>query len=328
MELRHLRYFQAVAELLNFSRAAERVRVAQPALSRQVRDLEAELGVRLLDRNRVRVSLTDAGRMFYAHTCKILAEVDMAVASVAESAAGVSGELVICNDWRLSNWVVLGAIAEFRAVYPRVEVTLRELHVHEQLTALRTRQAHLGFVLGSELAAHDELTSLSLMQSEIMVLVGANHRLARRESVRIADLADETWVIMEPQEAPGFRDFVTQVCRLSGFTPNFGKTTHTTEGLLARVATGYGVCLIPEFLATGEHPLVHYLRSDCLPIELRAVWHRREESKLLQQYLEILRRHIGRKRQPAQNLSRSARSQSSSELLVDPESPRLAVTAH
>lgn len=293
MELRHLRYFQAVAELLNFSRAAERVRVAQPALSRQIRALEEEIGVRLLDRNRVRVSLTDAGRTFYAHTCKILAQVDIATAAAAEAVAGVSGELIICNDWRLSNALVLGAIAEFRAQFPRVEVTLRELHIHEQLTALRTRQAHLGFVIGGELPAHGELTSLSLLTSEILVLVGANHRLATQTHVRIADLADETWVMLEAQEAPGFREFVTQVCRLSGFTPNFAKPTHTTEGLLAHVAMGYGICLFPEFLSTGDHPLVRHLRSDCLPIELRAVWHHREDSKLLKQYLAILRQHIG-----------------------------------
>jgi LysR family transcriptional regulator, benzoate and cis,cis-muconate-responsive activator of ben and cat genes len=136
MELRHLRYFKAVAELLNFSRAAERLRVGQPALSRQIRDLEHELGTRLLDRNHVRVQLTDAGRTYYAHTCKILAQVDIAAASVQETMTGASGELIICNDWRLSNCFVLGAIADFRARYPRVDVTLRDLHVHEHLGPL------------------------------------------------------------------------------------------------------------------------------------------------------------------------------------------------
>jgi DNA-binding transcriptional LysR family regulator len=292
MELRHLRYFRTVAELLNFSRAAERLRVAQPALSRQIRDLEQELEVRLFDRNRVRVSLTDAGRTFHAHTCKILAQVDIAVAAVAETKTGVSGELVICNDWRLSNPIVLGAIAEFRAQYPRVDVALHDLHSHEQLTALRTRRAHLGFVVGGELAAHDELESLSLLTSAIMVMVGARHRLAGRSGVRIAELAHETWMTMEAREAPGYREFVTQICRLSGFTPGFGLTEHSAEGLIARVATGYGVCLLPEFLIDRVNSLVRYLRSDCQPIELRAVWHRREESQLLRQFLDILRRHI------------------------------------
>lgn len=294
MELRHLRYFQAVAELLSFSRAAEKLRLAQPALSRQVQGLEAELGAKLLERNRVRVHLTDAGRTFYAHTCKILAQVDMAVASVHEAAAGISGELIICNDWRLAHSIALGAIAEYRALHPRVEVTLRDLHIHEQLTALRTRQAHVGFVVRRELAADPELDAMSLFTSDLMVTVPATHRLAGAATVRIADLANDTWVITSAKEAPGLREFITQMCRLSGFTPNFAGVAHTTEGILARVATGYGVCLLPEFLTrtTPASPFIRYLRSDSPPIELRAVWHRRENSKLLEQFLVILRKHV------------------------------------
>ena len=146
MELRHLRYFQAVAELLNFSRAAERLHVAQPSLSLQIRDLEAELGTQLFDRNRVHVQLTDAGRTFYAHTSKILAQISVAVASVHDTTTGVGGELILCNDWRLSTDLVPATIAEFRAQHPRVEVQLIDLPVHKQLAALRAHRAHLGFL--------------------------------------------------------------------------------------------------------------------------------------------------------------------------------------
>src|SRR5271155_4430571 len=101
MELRHLRYFHAVVDTLNFSRAAEKLRVAQPALSRQIRDLENELGVRLFDRNRVHVQLTDAGRTLAAHVAKILAEVDIAVESVRAAQRGAGGRLMVCDDWRV-----------------------------------------------------------------------------------------------------------------------------------------------------------------------------------------------------------------------------------
>lgn len=294
MELRHLRYFKAVAELLNFSRAAEKLRVAQPALSRQIRDLEEELGARLLDRNRVRVQLTDAGRTFYAHTCKILAQLDIAVADVAETVVGTRGELTICNDWRLSNRFVLGAIAEFRRRFPGVEVSLRDLHIHEQLAALRGRQAHLGFVIAREFAQHDDLRYFSVLMSELMVVVGAGHRLAGAGRVRIAELAGETWVTTGPKDSPGLREFITQMCRVSGFTPVFAPAVPSLEGVLARVATGYGVCLLPDFLGStiAGNPLVRFLGTDCPQIELRAVWHRDEESRLLQQFLEVLRQHV------------------------------------
>ncbi len=294
MELRHLRYFKAVAEHLSFSRAAEELRVAQPALSRQVKALEDELGVRLLDRNRVRVELTDSGRTLYAHACKVLAQVEIAAAATKETAAGTGGELIICNDWRLSNQIVLGAIAEYRQQYPRIEVSLRDLLIHEQLTALRSRQAHLGFVAAPEFAPSEELQSMHLLNAELLVLVGAQHPLAAAERIRIADLAGDTWVITGAKETPGLREFIVQTCRLSGFQPNFAQPVHTIESVLARVATGYGVCLWPEFLAASfpTNPLVRYLHADCPPVELRAVWHRREESPLLQQFLEILRRRV------------------------------------
>lgn len=303
MELRHLRYFKAIAELLNFSRAAEQLRVAQPSLSRQIKDLEEELGVRLLDRNRVRVQLTDAGRTFYAHTCKILAQVDIAVGSVQDAVAGTSGEFIICNDWRLSHHFILGAIADFRAAYPRVDVTLRDLHIHEQLAALRSRKAHLGFVIAQELPLDEELDTLSLLTSEFVVTVSVNHRLAQAPRVRIADLAEETWVITGAKESPGVREFVTQVCRVSGFMPTFAPPTQNLPGMLARVATGYGVCLLPVFLTSTlpATPLVRFIPCDCPPIELRAAWHRSEDSKLLQQFLSILRRRVATPLSPTEN---------------------------
>jgi DNA-binding transcriptional LysR family regulator len=303
MELRHLRYFKALAELLNFSRAAEQLRVAQPSLSRQIKDLEEELGVRLLDRNRVRVQLTDAGRTFYTHTCKILAQVDIAVGSVREAVAGTSGEFIICNDWRLSHDFILGAISDFRACYPRVDVTLRDLHIHEQLAALRSRQVHLGFVIARELPLDGELESLSVLTSELVVAVNAKHPLANAERIRIADLAHETWVIPGEKESPGVREFVTQICRLSGFTPTFARPTQGLQGVLARVATGYGVGLLPDFLAATLRPtpLVRFVPCDCPPIELRAAWHRSEDSKLLQQFLAILRRRIGAALNPTES---------------------------
>ena len=292
MELRHLRYFKVLAEQLNFTRAAEQLHVGQPALSRQIQDLEDELGTRLLDRSHTQVQLTDAGRTYYSHVCKILALVDMASASVQQTIGGEGGELILCSDWRISNQLVLRAISDFRARYPQVEVTLRELKVHEQLTALRTRKAHLGFLTARELPASAELQSLPLFTFRMKVAVSARHRLAAAPNVRLADLANEEWLITG--EHPGLREYIAQVCRLSGFVPGFGKPSNTLETILARVATGQGITFVPEFLiaTAAASPLVHYLDPDCPPIEVRAVWHIREESKLLHQFVAMLRQHI------------------------------------
>lgn len=299
MELRHLRYFKAVAEGMNFSRAAERLRVAQPALSRQIRALEAELGVTLLERERG-VKFTEAGRVFYAQTVKILAQVDLAVAATHEAAKGVgTGELIVCNDWRLSGQLVPAVVADFHTAHPRAEVTLRDLKLHEQLAALRARRAHLGFVVRSLLDRRADLESLLVLRSRMRLVLPARHPLARRPLVRLAELAGESWVTLDEREAPGYRAYITQVTRLSGFTPRFGKAAMTFEGLLARVAMGYGVALTLEANAPVNNPLLRVVSTDVEPIELCAVWHRREKSPLLHAFLEIVRRHAAKKRPAA-----------------------------
>ena len=295
MELRHLRYFKAVAELLNFSRAAEQLRVAQPALSRQIQALEEELGARLLDRNRVSVRLTDAGRTFYGHTCKVLAQVDMATAAVREVTDGTRGKLRICNDWRMASEFVPVTVALFQAKHPQAEVILRDLNNHEQLAELRAREAHLGFVIGDAVGSQGELELLPVLKSRLFAVLPSKHRLAAtgRKSVKLADLAEESWGMIDEKKAPGYRSFLMHLCRMSGFTPKFSPIASTIEGVFGRVASGYGVALAPENIVPKNGNLLCSLPTDCEPLEFCAVWHRQEKSVLLQQYLEILRHTIG-----------------------------------
>ena len=288
MELRHLRYFKAVAEMLNFSRAAERLRVAQRALSRQIRALEEELGMPLLERERG-VLLTDAGRVFYTHTCKILAQVDIATASARQAAGGGGGELIICNDWRVAGQFVPANVAEFHRRFPQAEITLRDLRFHDQLAALRARHAHVGFVMRALLTRAGELESMLVLRTRIMAVLPARHARARRGGLHLADLAGESWVAIDEKEAPGYAAFLTQLCRLSGFTPRIGQTAATPEGLIGRVAAGYGVALTLESNAPHHNQLVRVRALDVDPLELCAVWHRREKSQLLHAFLDLLR---------------------------------------
>jgi LysR family transcriptional regulator, benzoate and cis,cis-muconate-responsive activator of ben and cat genes len=291
MELRHLRYFKAVAELLNFSRASERLRVAQPSLSRQIRALEHEIGTELFRRDGG-VTLTDAGRVFYAHTCKILAQVDIAVDSARETTSGSVGELIICNDWRVAAEFLPGIIAEFHRRFPRVEVTLLDLKFHDQLAAIRSHRAHLGFVMKTLLGRLEELETMLVLRTRLIVMLPLHHPLAgRRGPIRLAELADETWIGYEEKETPGYRAFLTQLCRLSGFTPKLGKSAATAEGIAGRVASGYGVALTLESSAPHRNALIKVIPLDAEPLELCAVWHRRESSSLLQGFLDIVRAH-------------------------------------
>ena len=294
MELRHLRYFRAVAETLNFSRAAEQLRVAQPALSRQVKALENELGVQLLERNRVRVQLTDAGRLFLGHVEKVLAQVDMAVAAVREVSSGLEGRLIVCTEWRLPVGLLPAAIAEFRRRFPRVEVDLRELPMVQHLAALRAGKAHLGFLPLGVLGAHHHLNYLPVLHSELSVIVPAQHPLARRSAVQLAQLKDESWLTAETHDT-GYRNFLTQTCRLAGFSPRFGKSTQTIEGLIGLAGAGFGVALLPEVMVHDKAlATIRVLRTDCDPIEIGAVWNVADDSKLLHNFIEILRQAAAR----------------------------------
>lgn len=292
MELRHLRYFSAVAELLNFSRAAEKLHVAQPALSRQVQALESELGTQLFERSRMGVRLTDAGRTFYPHACKILAEVDIGTAAVREVNDGLGGELIICNDWRLGSDLVPLTIAEFHATHPRATVTLRDLRLHEQLPALRAGKAHLGFVVRDLASVRDEIASLPVLRSPLVAVLPARHPQADASRLKLADLSAETWTVVDEREAVGYRTFLTQLCRLSGFVPRFGTSSSTLEGFLGRIASGFGIGLLPAHMVPRGTPMLRCVATDCEPIELCAVWNRRDRSLLLRDYLAILRTHL------------------------------------
>lgn len=296
MELRHLRYFQAVAERLNFSRAAEQLHVAQPALSRQIRALEEELGVQLFERNRVRVRLTDAGRTFYTHTCKVLAQIAEATAAVHEVADGTAGELIVGNDWRFGGDIVSATVREFQAKHPRAEVNLLDLRVHEQLTAVRSRRAHIGFIVRDLLGARDELESLTVLRSRLMAAIPARHPLADRPLVPLAELAEDKWITLDEKVAPGHRPFIVQLCRLSGFTPQFGRAAGTIEGMFGRIASGYGVSVAIESSLPQRAPLLRFVPTDCEPIEICAVWHRRDKSVLLKSYLQILHHYLDENR--------------------------------
>jgi DNA-binding transcriptional LysR family regulator len=293
MELRHLRYFKAVATTLNFTRAAEQLHVAQPALSRQIRNLEEELGTRLFDRNRVRVQLTDAGRTLAAHADKILAEVDIAVASVQDTRRGTGGQLMICNDWRLSIHLIPETIAEFRTRHPGVEIALVDLPTRKQIAALRAGHAHVCFLPRDSIPPHAGFDSMLILRAEIKLVVGRRHRLARRPSVRLADFRNETFIRPIGGHMETYTTFVVQACHVAGFAPIFvPHRCSSLEALLALTGAGLGVVLLPDFICPTDRPSVRYLPSGCEPIEMYAVWLRTDTSRLLKDYLAILRAYV------------------------------------
>ena len=266
MELRQLRYFNAVAELLNFSRAAEQLHVAQSALSRQIHVLEQDVGVKLLDRDRSSVSLTDAGKAFYAHTCKLLLQVDVAVTDARQIARGASGELVVCTDWRMDAHIVSVAVEEFRRQHPRVEIRLHGTTPTEQIAMIRSGQSHLGFIAREFIGKKSDLQFLPIQRVYVNVILPARHPFAKRKTVRLADLAKETWVDSSEKTSQPFRAYFIQQCRLSGYKPRIGKTASSLDALFGLVASGYGITAAPDHIRPRPGLALCWVRTDCPPL--------------------------------------------------------------
>ena len=292
MELRQLRYFIGVAELLNFSRAAEQLRVAQSALSRQIQSLEHEVGTKLLNRDRSHVALTDAGKAFYASIGKLLLQLDIAVTEAQQIARGTTGELVVCTDWRVDAHFVSTAVEEFRRLHPRVEIAVRDAGFKEQLAMLRATEAHVGFIAREYIGKQGELQFFPIQRVYINAILPVGHPFAKRKRVRLADLAKEKWVDLGEKEAAGFRAYFIQQCRLSGFAPRFARSATTLDGLYGHVASGYGITASPDHVRPRSGVPLCLVRTDCPPVEFGAVWRANDRSPLLLQFIDVLRQQI------------------------------------
>jgi len=288
VELRHLRYFCAVAKTLNFSRAAENVRVAQSALSRQIRDLEQELGVQLLVRTTTSVRLTDAGNHFHQAVEKLLVQLSIAVTGAQEIANGRGGDFNVASDWRFSIHLIPETVRKFRLLYPKVKVNFTDVQSPDQISALRAGKIHLGFVPDLVLGARNDLGLLHIYTSDMVAVLSATHRLAKRESIQLRELADEKWVRLETAGDRFARAFLLQICRPAGFMPKMGRNTNSIAGALALVAAGEGITLLPPVLIPQSYGGVAMIPTDCPPIKLHAVWLKNTTTPLVERFIALL----------------------------------------
>lgn len=294
MELRHLRYFVAVAEALSYRRAAERLRVAQPALSKQIQDLEAFVGTRLLNRNTGGVSLTDAGAVLLEEARDILERVELAAAAAREAGAGEGGRLTIGSLGAVSASFLPASLAAFRERYPRVEINLHEATMPEQMAALRSGVIQLGFAIDQDGGIPSGLETIEVHVARLAVAMGRNHRLARRSTVALADLADEPFLCMgEAGRYELHRKLIDAVFAARGVEHRPLKRVNGFESLVALVAGGHGVSLLLPFARPTRNREIVFRRvkedGDDLLVRLMAVWQNRSGSQLARNFVDILR---------------------------------------
>jgi DNA-binding transcriptional LysR family regulator len=279
MELRHLRYFLAVAEELNFTRAARRLNIAQPPLTQQIKALEAEMGVKLFDRTGYRVELTDAGKSFVPQVARILADVRNAVLIAKQAAAGDIGHVRVgFTESSSFNPLVTAAFRRFRQAYPDVEVSLEENPTTVLATALREGRVDAAFVR-PPLRTVKGLTLHIVDEEEMVVAVSNGHPLAERADLEMKDLAEETFVLYPRVEGPGLADTVIAACEKAGFSPKVKQYTPQLSSTINLVAASMGVSIVPSSMQGLQPQAVSYkrLRGQHLTA-LLGVAHREGES--------------------------------------------------
>ena len=249
MELRHLRYFQAVAEELSFSKAARRLRVAQPALSRAVKDLETQLRVELFTRNRRGVALTEAGAVLLDETAILLQRVDYLVGRVQRTAAGEEGEIRLGYIGAPTHAFLGSLLREFHQRFPRVSIVLEERTPERVWEMVARGRLSLGLTRPVLAAPSANLRTLLLRKEPLCgVFPNADPR-AKKRSVQWKDLRQDPLIVLARREGVGLHEEIIAACRRARFNPRLAHTPSVITTILSYVEAGAGIGVIPESVA-------------------------------------------------------------------------------
>lgn len=297
MELRHLRYFVAVAEELHFRVAAERLHIAQPALSQQIRALEDDLGVQLFDRSRRRVRLTPAGSEFLRGARATLEQAEQARRAAVRAQRGEVGRLALGFVGSAVHEVMPRLVRAFREVRPDVELELLALYTPKQAWALQEGQIDVGLLRIPPL--HDHLEVLPVAREPLLAVLPADHPLASEARIPLASLANEDFVFPPRRLSPAIHDRVISLCQEAGFSPRVVQESGESDSdsaafqsLAGMVAAGLGVSLTVNIPENLQNP-----GAVCRPVyepeaswELVVAWRRDETSPIVRAFVALAER--------------------------------------
>jgi DNA-binding transcriptional LysR family regulator len=290
MELRHLKYFVAVAEELHFGRASERVGIAQPPFSQQIKKLEEEIGAPLLWRTKRHVELTAAGKIFLVEARKILAQAGGAAHAARRAARGEIGQISV-------GFVSSALYGEFasvfrlmRARHPKVALALQDMTSEEQVRAMKENKLDVGLVRPPVPGA-ESLSFQVVFREPFVVVLPQNHPLAKQGSLSIHDLAQESFLMVPRSLGPGFYDQIIRLCAQSGFAPKVLLETSSTQTIVSLIAGGMGVSLVPRSIQNLRRTGVVYrpLKPPTPKTELAVMWRPEDSSPALSLFLGIIR---------------------------------------
>lgn len=262
MELRHLRYFVTAAEELNISRASSRLRISQPAVSRQIKDLEEELGVELFIRDPAGLRLTPAGDVFLPQARDILRRSREAVSRLEAFRTPSKAPLVVGYISPALASVVTPALRLFGESHPEVRVDLLELSPKDQIPALREKKIDLAFLGNPCPEVAQEFNVVELARTSLAAVLPDHHHLALRKKLKLIELESENFIGFCDQTFPDRNHLIEQACEQAGFVPRFGQYANNLSAALALVASGKGVTLM-----TGEAEHLPHPQAVFIPLQ-------------------------------------------------------------
>ncbi|QHI97449.1 LysR family transcriptional regulator [Xylophilus rhododendri] len=288
MDLKQLRYFVAVAEELNFSRAADRLHISQPPLSQQIKVLEEEMGVQLLARNSRGVRLTDAGAVFLRESRLLLEQFGAAIQATRHASRSNAGtiRLGVATSGLFS--VIPGLMAQMRADFPHVELRVRDMQSDEQVLAVAQGALDLGIV---HVKPERMNVGRQALYSEPFALVlPADHAGASGPMRPLAHWAEEPMVALSREHAPTVFDAVIACCSAAGFSPDIRHTARNPMTIFQMVRSGFGIALVPRSYRESAYPGVVFreLESSAGQVRLEIIWSERNASELAQKIVREL----------------------------------------
>ena len=290
MELRHLRYFVAVADELNFTRAAARLNTSQPSLSQQIRQLEAHVGVALLDRSRHHVALTDAGRIFVREARDILGRIEHAGRLAKQAADGRAGDLSV-GTFPAADVRIFPTLRPLVATHlPHVRLILHSKYTLDPVMGLRTGALDVAFLRGP--IDIDGLDALEVAREQIVVVLPAHHTLSRRTRIPIHVLHDLPCITMERALAPALHDAIAALYRKSRIRMQAVSSADNVLGHLQLVQEGLGFALLPDSVTSLLPPgvVVKPLAGDPAPVvSIVVAWRTGNGSPLVRAFVDLVR---------------------------------------
>lgn len=295
IDIRHLRAFVAVAEDLSFRRASERLNLAQPALSRTIRDMESLMAVKLFERSTRNVRLTPAGAAFLGEARELLAQLTAAIRNVQRFETGELGSLNVgFNDFAIND-ALPPIVMRFRTRYPDINVNLHTMSSPDMADSIRKRRLDIAFLTGVHLVS--DLSHVVLRREQMVCLLPKGHRLAAERTISIASLAHEPFVIGAAQGWQSYLDVVNAYCMQAGFLPRVAQEASHSDSIVNLVAAGMGVSIYidADWVKARQDVVMRPLREKPPVVVSVAAWHPDLKSRILENFVAVTREIAGQK---------------------------------